>query len=56
MKKLMISLSCGHSIILDKRGAAQAAHGNHMQCPKCPDDVPERRVVERSWIADEPGK
>lgn len=58
-KKLMVSLSCGHTIVVERHEAAKLAHpspytgGNHMECHKCPFGSPVRRVVERAWISAE---
>lgn len=58
-KKMMLNLSCGHVVILDKMQAAQSMRsesggnfGTAFNCPKCHVAAPPRRVVERSWIAD----
>lgn len=52
-KKLLVTLSCGHTVVLDRHEAAQAAHGTTMDCKKC--DFKERRIVERSWVSGKDG-
>ncbi len=58
-RKLMVSLSCGHTIVLERYEAAKLARpspytgGNHLECHKCPVGSSVRRIVERSWISAE---
>lgn len=49
-KKLILTLSCGHSIILEKMQAAASMKGLIYECPKCPFNAPIRRVTERAWV------
>lgn len=50
-KKLVVSLACGHTLVLMKSEVSLALNGNHASCPKCPWNAPPRRVTERSWVA-----
>lgn len=49
-KKLILTLSCGHSITLEKMQAAASMRGLIYECPKCSDAAPPRRVTERAWV------
>lgn len=57
-KKLMLTLSCGHTLIFDRSQAASAMSkhgglsGTHITCTKCSVFSVDRRIIERSWIDD----
>jgi hypothetical protein len=47
-KKLVISLACGHSLVLEKHQVAGSMQGTVAYCGKC---NKERRIKEKNWIA-----
>lgn len=49
-KKLVVTMSCGHSVVLEQSDVVGTLKGNHANCPKCPWNATVRRITERSWV------
>lgn len=48
-KALLVSLSCGHSLVIEKEHITTIVRGSFAYCSKCP-NYEERKIKERSWV------